>query len=87
MGRRNKEPHEKQPLRWPIWTSYLLGIFTGIPMLVSGLRYEDDVKAFHGAQAIVFGLIALLGSIVVHVALRFILPFFGFETILQFSLM
>lgn len=83
MGKRNKEPREKRPLRWPVWSSYLLGVITGIPMLVSGLRYEDDIKAFHGAQAVVFGLITLIGGVLVRVALHFVLPFFGFETILR----
>mgnify|MGYP000844280480 CR=1 FL=1 len=59
------------------WRAYLLGPITGLPALVRGLSRDDDVAAFHGAQATAFGLIFAAGLALLGVLLRAALPVMG----------
>ncbi len=73
-------------LRWPTWCSYLGGIVTGVPMMISGLRYWEKEKAYHGAQATVLGLYILLGSILLSAVTNVVTPWLGFISPFSFAL-
>ena len=75
---RAKVEKSRRKLRWANWASYLLGPFTGVPKLVSGIRHHDVLSAYHGAQATVFGTCMLLGTALVSVLMGVCMPYFGF---------
>jgi hypothetical protein len=61
------------------WTAYILGLFTGIPTLIRGVRHDDRTEAFHGAQATAWGLLFTAGLVLLVFALQAALPYMGVE--------
>lgn len=79
---RAKGKKERRKLPWANWASYLLGPFTGLPKLVSGIRHHDVLCAYHGAQATVLGAFMLLGTVLISVLMGICMPYFGFESLI-----